>query len=287
MNKLVIIDIKTGQVLNNDFKLNLIKYVHEFCNKQLDETTESSDKNTKSLIKEKINEEDEIEKINDEVESLEKEATVDEIETEKDDEDAEVENITNNLINFNLNFDFDNYEMYKKMKKKNGVSKKYIESELLKQLNENLIDVLTFEKQNYDLKIETNNETYYLLYFCSNFTKLNASLLESVIQFLKYMREKTKCNIKIVLISSDKLIDDYNQLVKRHQTETSEDNNNNSKFARLALDFNAKQIKEKLFFHLNVMGIPWISLINSNNGEILCENLKIFILNSQLREIIF
>ena len=58
MNKLVIIDIKTGQVLNNDFKLNLIKYVHEFCNKQLDETSEASEKNVKLLINEKINEEE-------------------------------------------------------------------------------------------------------------------------------------------------------------------------------------------------------------------------------------
>jgi hypothetical protein len=38
---------------------------------------------------------------------------------------------------------------------------------------------------------------------------------------------------------------------------------------------------------MNVVGIPWFSLINSTNGEILCENLNIFILNNQLKDMIF
>lgn len=58
-------------------------------------------------------------------------------------------------------------------------------------------------------------------------------------------------------------------------------------FARYALKFRSKSVKEKLFQKLHVTGIPWFSLIDAISGEILCENLKIFILNSQLREMIF
>lgn len=108
------------------------------------------------------------------------------------------------------------------------------------------------------------------------------------------------------MISSDNSQEDYQKLIKKYEIKTdqlvrkveflmdkSDDDTktdidpDSDNFMRLALSFNSKQIKERLFQQLHIVGIPWFSLINAKNGDILCENLKIFILNSQLREMVF
>ena len=56
-------------------------------------------------------------------------------------------------------------------------------------------------------------------------------------------------------------------------------------YSIFALGFDCKSIKETLFEQLKILGIPWFSLINVSNGEILSTNLRHLILNSDLKGI--
>lgn len=185
-------------------------------------------------------------------------------------------------------------KMRKKAKNKKAIRKR-IDPKLVKELNSNLIDILTnnkFISPPKDKKMSSQSEqSFYLLYFCSNFTATtNSTLFDNVLKFLSYMKEKIECSIRIILVSSDQSQEDYNSLLEKYKIyfvdKESEGEEERASFTRLALDFNCKAIKEKLFHELHISGIPWFSLTYAS-GEILCENLKIFILNSQLREIVF
>lgn len=200
-------------------------------------------------------------------------------------------------LQFNLNFDTfdissflnndDNTTHNRQEKKRKTKKLSSLDADLMRTLNESLVNITTGHKQYNDEKSD-DVVVYHLLYFCSLLTASNLSLFESVRKFLQFMRARTNCQIRIVLISSDNLEDDYNRLIGRFRLKKKQEQDEDDDFDRLALDFKAKsKIKEKLFQQLHVMGIPWFSLINASNGQVLCENLKIFILNSQLREMIF
>jgi hypothetical protein len=312
--KLLVFDVKTGELLNENLQSGLIEYVHEFCNKQYsslernnEETHEEEFRKTKQTCYSNSNDTGELYK--------------------KD-------NFCFDL-NFNLDFDIGDMTHYRassdriqlpksKVKQVNNSTtnvidsspfkerkKKYLTESLLKELNENLVDISNREKKPVpDWLVESISggeqiNVYHLLYFCSNFTASKASMFNQVAKFLNYMQEKIECIINIVLISSDYSEEDYTKLTEKFDdsqrsnalanlSERSNDegleaanSSESSYFRRYIVDFKCKHIKESLFKELNVIGIPWFSLINALSGEILCENLKIFILNSQLREMIF
>ena len=263
MPKLIVLDMDTGAVLNDQLRLGIIEYIHEFCDKQV------------SLAE---------------------------------------PNKKNDDFNFIFDFDIDDFCMYdkhanaegkvklKKRLPKDKKSKKRLDSDLLLQLRENRVKLSAKTSSNEIHLTCAHMKIYYLLYFCSDFTTSNTSLFENVIKFLIFMKEKFECSIKIILISSDSHEKDYQKLIAKFRLGdlTSSDEMSRSDedydkqnlsltydFERYALHFNAKAVKEKLFQQMNVVGIPWFSLINGNTGEIMCENLKIFILNSQLRDMIF
>jgi hypothetical protein len=122
------------------------------------------------------------------------------------------------------------------------------------------------------------------------------------------MREKIECDIKLVIVSSDSCDYDYQVLLdklksnqnandrkqeqdeeehKEHPINEKETKKQKYPIARLSLDFESKSIKEQLFKQLNVLSIPWFSLINAGNGDILCKDLKLFILHEELKQIVF
>jgi hypothetical protein len=309
--KLLVFDLKTGELLNENLQSGLIEYVHEFCNKQYsslvrsdEEIQEDESRTEQKCYLNKNNNADLCKK----------------------------DNYCSDL-NFNLDFDIGDMTHYTASSQRNKspksktkeitqlanvvdsssfkeMRKKYLTENLLKELNENLVDISNREKKavpDWALESIRSGEqisVYHLLYFCSNFTASKANMFNQVTKFLNYMHEKIECIINIVLVSSDYSEEDYSKLTEKfddsHQTTASTNfserdnhadkvcfNSENSYFRRYIVDFKCKHIKENLFKELNVIGIPWFSLINALNGEILCENLKIFILNSQLREMIF
>jgi hypothetical protein len=149
--KLLILDMRTGDLLNNNLRLGIIRYIHYFCNKQietakLEENKTQAEKKKSELIK---------------------------------------ENET-----FHFNFDFDMYDICtngngKSSRKKNNKTKT-LDVEFLKELNENLIDLKTRKFINLNCNQNENGmNTFYLLYFCSNFTASNANIFENVIKFLQ------------------------------------------------------------------------------------------------------
>lgn len=274
--KLLVIDPETGDLLNNNLKMCLVEYVHEFCSKQIQLVAERK-------LKPRFNS----------------------VLTSSD---------KNMSKNFNLNFDFDMYDIFDDLSvsRRSATSsssqhpttttttkspnhntninsnrlikhrKRRLNRCLLGEFNENLIEVGQQRQHAATSDDSMSVNKYYLIYFCSNFTSSNTrqqALFEQIVEFLSYIREKIECSIKIVLVSSDFFESDYEKLLEKHRVE--------SNFDRMALKFSAKMVKERLFQKLHVTGIPWFSLIDVYSGEILCENLKIFILNSQLREMIF
>jgi hypothetical protein len=186
-----------------------------------------------------------------------------------------------------LNFNFRVYDIiskYKRDKEKN-VNKNHqiynccLSSDSFRKFHSSLIDIKTLEHVNYETTISHFNNNFFILYFCSNFTTSNRNLFENVQNFVDFMRNNNN-KMTIVLISSDKTKNDYEKLLLKYQQTTT------TSLHCLALDYNCKEIKNKLYERLKVVGIPWFSLINANNGDVCCENLKIFILNSQMREMI-
>ena len=116
----------TGDLLNNNLRLGIIRFVHNFCNRQI-ETAKLKEKKpeTKELIQ---------------------------------------ENET-----FHFNFDFDMYDIYKNSKskpsskkKKNSNKSKAFDIELLRELNQNLIDLET--KKLFVVTYQHVN-TFYLILF--------------------------------------------------------------------------------------------------------------------------
>ena len=211
-----------------------------------------------------------------------------------------------------LNFNFETFDLFEKklftLKSSSSSSTKprALSKFLLDELNANLIDLSSGKK--IDVKKSDNTDTaklYHLLYFCSNLNS-NEILFENVLKFLKFMQERTQCDISMVLISSDQNELDFQSLIKKYATDDlggkkkpvkrvefkKDDDSEASSISvmpkRFALAFDAtKSLKETLCRQMSVVGIPWFSLIDANTGKILCKNLKIFILNSQLRDIVF
>ena len=238
----------TGHVLNEHLRIGIIEYIQEFCAKQV-----------------KI--------------------------AHKDDKNYLINDL---MLNNIKDFDFacDKPREYKKNFKKTKIKK--IDSDLLNQLEENLIKIsIQPNLDNQNSAANTGAKNVYLLYFCSNYTISNSIALENIIKFLSLAQVKSKFLTKIILISSDASEENYNELISKMNTfnlmrECNEHITSKiQKFDRLALSFSANSVKENLFEQMNVIGIPWFSLIDATNGEILCENLNIFILNSQLRDMIF
>lgn len=208
--KLLVLDIKTGEVLNNNLKLGIIGYIHEFCSRQLDAL--KSHENKKSASHHKDHSTD---RNSSNININSGSGQNDEFKNYKNDVEDDCGNFN---INFNFNFDFDMYDIYENSKSSrrhgshhskhskhrsksshNNTSsskkKKRLDHDLLTQLNDNLIDIITNQK--YSVRETTSSDStsymnnYYLLYFCSNFTSNNCTnLFDHVIKFLKYMQEK-------------------------------------------------------------------------------------------------
>jgi hypothetical protein len=256
--KLVVLDLKTGNVLNNLIKHGLVEYLHEKCENNFS----SSDSRSSS---------------------------------EDDEEIAPM-----NLLRFRFD-SFDLLENRNNFPKRKPHDLKKLDENLFRLMNENLIDLSSDKK--ISCSSSQQKKSYYLLYFCSHFTS-NEILFNNVLKFLNQMREKLTTpdssaltSIKIVLISSDKNETDFNMLLEKYsqaktvkKVEFSDDRSNlsseNILFKRCVLDFNQKELKNELLKELNVIGTPCFSLIDASEKEILCENLKIFILNSQLRDLV-
>lgn len=221
----------------------------------------------------------------------------------------QIENISFNLDKLNFNFDmFDLFEkkLFSKSKKsghhanyKPPLNQRHLKPDILDELNRNLVDLNTGRK----LLSSSQPSQYYLLYFCCNFTS-NEILFDNVLNFLRHMQEKLDCTVRIVLISLDKTESDYQQLIDKYSTRRSikkkvefldnpEDvveeatSSTQGLAKRYALDYKAREVKDSLYKELNVVGMPWFSLVESHSGLVLCENLRLFILNSQLRDIVF
>jgi hypothetical protein len=278
----LLVDVKTGELLNENIKYKLIEYAHDYCEKK---------RELVNMNKSKVNKLDQIEK-------------------------------NNNLNkNFSLNFDMDMYDLFddfsstyysknfnsKQIGSRNSSKRRCVQrrhskrrrlnASLLSELIDNLIFIKTSSK--YSMKRDEQKRVYYLIYFCSNFTTScnTRQVYDQVVEFLNYIKEKIECTIEIVIVSSDHFEDDYKKLIQRYSVEKAAEQKASSSsfsnqtdddcFIKLALKFDSRSVKEKLFHKLHITGIPWFSLIDATNGDILCENIKIFILNSQLREMIF
>ena len=232
--KLMIVDSDTGEMLNQEVKLTLLEYVHEFCNKQIELANSYKRKSV----------------LND------------------------------------LNFDFDIYEICKFVQNTNDssirVKRSVIDRELLDQISQNLTEITSLEID--ESKLENRN-LFYLIYFCSNFTTSNDNIFENITNFLNSIQDKLNCVVKILIVSSDHTKEDYVKLLKKIDSKILNKKSKPNEFVRCALNYDASHVKEKLFRHLNVAGIPWFSLINAKNGEVLGDNLRDLILNSQLRGI--
>jgi len=243
--------METGFVLNENLRLGIIEYINKFCDKQVQITQENSIKDLNSVFS------------------------------------------ANEIEDLKLSFVCDMYEKEAFKKKSKIKAKKKLDKYLLKELEDNLIDL----SQNSNLNITNSGSSVdmlYLLYFCSNYITSNSTAFNNVIQFLNSMQEKLKCTVKILFISSDGSEEGYHKLISKMMNSSIANDESSAeiqspihRFDRYALSYKAKSVKEKLFQQMNVVGIPWLSLINSTNGEILCENLNIFILNNQLKDMIF
>ena len=79
-------------------------------------------------------------------------------------------------------------------------------------------------------------------------------------------------------MSSDHSNEDFQALIEKVSLKLLN-------YSIFALKYESKTIKEIIFKQMNIIGIPWFSLINASNGEILSENLRQLILNSHLKGI--
>jgi hypothetical protein len=330
--KLVVIDIRTGRVMNSRLKQCIVEFSHEFCEKREnnEETsttsvstttaTSSSDSEEASVVtveevavKQCSNPEP---VVSDPADELAHTST----ETNYSDDDKfynlnNIDKVQNIKFDFsNLNFNFETFDLVEhelfteKSKRKKRASStttaaetasvckkskmKLLSEATLKQLNENLMDLSTGSKIAVKQEACEGSRPLHLLYFCSNST-VNEIYLQNVLNFLKYMQEKVRCSVRVVLVSLDEARGDYEQLVskfaqKRRSSVRRVDELEKSSAERFVVDFEAAGVvREKLEKAFSISDLPHFSLIDSQNGQILSENLKIFILNSQLRDIVF
>ena len=245
--------METGFVLNENLRIGIIEYINEFCDKKVQITQKNPIKDLNSVFS------------------------------------------VNDIEDLKLDFVCEMYEKEVFKKKSRVKAKKKLDKDLLKELEDNLINL----SQNSNLNITNSGSSadinmFYLLYFCSNYITSNSTAFNNVIQFLNSMQEKLKCTVKIIFISSDGSEEGYHKLISKMMNSNIANDESSAelqsiihRFDLYALSYKAKSVKEKLFQQMNVVGIPWFSLINSTNGEILCENLNIFILNNQLKDMIF
>lgn len=183
-----------------------------------------------------------------------------------------------------LNFDFDVYDICKfvsenQSDRSSRVKRKTLDKELLEQLSNNLNEISNVCSE----KVENISQNlFYLIYFCSNFTTSNENIFNNLKHFMTSIQDKFNCCVRIVIVSSDQTREDYIKLLEKIDSKLS-NAKKSDEFSRYALNFDAIHVKEMLFRQLKVAGIPWFSLINAKNGEILGDNLRHLILNSQLR----
>ena len=164
-----------------------------------------------------------------------------------------------------------------------------LNGDLLAQLNESLIDLSCGKKlKSSTLKNdekEHSHKSFFMLYFCSDFTMRNEGLLESAMDFLCMLQAKmggkSSCRVKIVLVSSDASFDDYKKLLRKFLLDRTVIKHEQA-FGVLSLDYRAAHVKEQLMRKLRVLAIPWLSVLESHTGHILCNDLKTFLSNSQL-----
>lgn len=308
--KLLIVDITTGELLNLNVRNSLIEYVHEYCMKKRELINLKASKTKLNSSDSEQLQQNQQQHQN--PSSMGKNFNLNfdlDMYDIFDDLTVAAYGPISNRTNYSMRTKARHNQQRRRRKRK-------LNKYLLGELIENLIHINNGQK--YERKT-ANAETrlYYLVYFCSNFTTshTNSQLYDQIIEFLNYLKEKVECSIEIVLISSDHFEEDYLKLIRKYNESNqdanvkndsastamsdnssrpnhNEDNSSSQRqmydqFSRLALKFSCKWVKEKLYQKLHITGIPWFSLIDANNGEILCENLKIFILNSQLREMIF
>ena len=184
---------------------------------------------------------------------------------------------TNTKTEKNNEFDYCMYNMCTFLENKNQRRlrhRKILDLSLIDELKNNLIEISTNKKNNTSFL----NNNFYLLYFCSNFTTSNENVFNRIGQFLNSTQEKLNCFIKIIIVSSDHSNEDYQALIEKVCLKLLN-------YSIFALIYESKTIKEIIFKQMNIIGIPWFSLINASNGEILSENLRQLILNSHLKGI--
>jgi hypothetical protein len=233
--KLLVIDAESGQSINENVKLALLEYVHEFCMRQ----TEMA-----NCLKQNHH--------------------------KKDDDftfDYDVYDLCN-FINGNTKHDCNNSKK---------VKQKILNQDLLSELIKNLVDISKTKNEKTD-----KSSSFYLLYFCSNFITSNENMFKSVASFIYLIGEKFNCKLKLILVSSDTNKFEYEKLLAKFHLDFDSNKNQSTHFA---LDFEAAKIKQVLFKELGVTGIPWLTLINSRNGEVMSENLRNIILNSKLNSV--
>ncbi len=316
MPKLIVLDMKTGRVLNSRLKQCMIEYAHDLCERaesDEDEITTTSTTNSEHSEVEaatfgdtlQISDENSASQVNAEVKSIDHESFSSDLDEKMYNLNNidKVKNINFDLFNINLSFDtFDRVEskLFKeKSKAKTSQREKFLKESVLKELNENLIDLSTGRK--YSAKPQTDRKQLHLLYFCSGSTQ-NEIYLDNVLKFLKLMQEKVNCSLQVVVISLDETQEEFDSLISRYaygqkkklvkrvefeNADPEPESTANSTPKRYVLDFQAKPIRVEISNELSVNESPFFSLIESPSGKIWSENLKLFILNSQLKDMVF
>ena len=180
---------------------------------------------------------------------------------------------------YEFTFDYDVYDLCTFLNNHSDkkVKRKILNKDLLSQLDKNLIKISKMSNANE----ENKSNSFYLVYFCSNFINSNENMFKSVVSFIQLIKQKFKSEIKLILVSSDLNIEQYDKLLAKFDLNIETANGS----AHFALDFEAAKIKHVLFKQIGVTGIPWLTLINSSNGELMSENLRNIILHSKLNSI--